>query len=422
MYFFCLNLTLFFFLCRSPDGASVLTASSDRGVRLWDFPSLEHGKMAEWHPRTCFRALSSVRCVGWYPHYISRNFSTIDNQIRSETQSFADKLFAVASPCLPLALYRASDNSQHAAYITQDRHELVVGPTAFAFSPSGGTIYCGFDGWLSLFDVSRPGSIPLCRVQLSTKANQSLLIEDNCESEQNTLTIIESQSLSKNSKILDSTRTMKYRSKLGKKTQSRKKKLPVNAKQNGITSSICTLSESEFAISNYSGMIGLYDSRSLDALYVALGMRDAAPTHITFIPGTRKIVASMRRSGKVSCFDARVPNRPVWTYTRGFGTNQRTSVAYSPELSSIVAAACGSFGNEVHCISPTTGTRICDEINHGVYHNGVVSCCSFRGAWWVSCSGDKNKMKTTTTTRGDCHTERRVNEASLRLWHCTMSS
>lgn len=237
-------------------------------------------------------------------------------------------VYACSQPDHPVHLYDASTGTIRASYVIQNHQEQILGAYSLCFSVDGQYLFAGMEGWLTKFDLTRPGRDPLMTI----------------------------------------------------KTQVTRKD---RKGQRGIFSAMqISPAYNVLAIGSYGRTIGLYDVRSGESHYLIRGI--SAPTHLTFDGSGRYLISSHREDGSVHCFDLRT-FKTVWNVDRLHATNMRTSVQVLENNQQVILSACGVGGNQVWLTDLATGTDQCVMTEQG----DLIHCCQVRGEWGITTSGQR---------------------------------
>lgn len=110
-------------------------------MELFEDPVVRGGELAD--PVLRYKEPEIVYDVQWYPAMHS-----------SEPASC---LFAATSKSQPVHLYDAYTGALRSTYASLDQYDELDSAFSIAFDPAGKSIYCGFEGCITVFDVARPG-------------------------------------------------------------------------------------------------------------------------------------------------------------------------------------------------------------------------------------------------------------------------
>ncbi|KAF8565419.1 Telomerase Cajal body protein 1 [Paragonimus westermani] len=154
----------------SPDGSCILTNSRDNVLRLFNLPTVllmtrsEPGgsEIEEMHAVLSMRENELVYDYAWYPKMHSSDPATC--------------CFASTLRRNPIRLWDAFTGAIRATYRPINHMGELISAYSITFSSDGLRLYAGFNRFIHVFDVSRPGSDSTRRPKLGKKSLQGGII------------------------------------------------------------------------------------------------------------------------------------------------------------------------------------------------------------------------------------------------------
>ncbi|KAJ3193593.1 hypothetical protein HK101_004564 [Irineochytrium annulatum] len=181
----------------------------------------------------------------------------------------------------PIQLWDAYTGQMRASYTTIAKGDLVCGPNAACFTPSGTHIIAGLESHLQIFDVSRSGS----------------------------------------------------EGRIVRMVPSRKSK----GGQKGIVSTVAFSPDGSglFAVGTFNQNIGLYDSASWEMAYILEGVRGGI-TQVQFSNDGKYLYSAARKANELLCWDVRNTGKVLFNMSRTGMTNQRLYYDLHPGTDQLV--------------------------------------------------------------------------------------
>ncbi|TPP57156.1 putative guanine nucleotide-binding protein [Fasciola gigantica] len=157
-------------MIRSPDGSCILTNSRDNVLRLFNLPSClfaENSESTDSVPEEMMAVLTMrdhelVYDYTWYPAMRSSDPTTC--------------CFASTVRRNPIRLWDAFTGEVRATYRPINHLGEAISAYSIAFSADGQRLYAGFNRFMHVFDVSRPGRDSVRRPRLGKKPTQGGII------------------------------------------------------------------------------------------------------------------------------------------------------------------------------------------------------------------------------------------------------
>ncbi|KAF6768042.1 Telomerase Cajal body protein 1 [Paragonimus kellicotti] len=154
----------------SPDGSCILTNSRDNVLRLFNLPTVllmtssesDGAEIEEMHAVLSMRENELVYDYAWYPKMHSSDPATC--------------CFASTLRRNPIRLWDAFTGTVRATYRPINHMGELISAYSITFSSDGLRLYAGFNRFIHVFDVSRPGSDSTRRPKLGKKSFQGGII------------------------------------------------------------------------------------------------------------------------------------------------------------------------------------------------------------------------------------------------------
>jgi telomerase Cajal body protein 1 len=327
----------------SPDGSCILTNSDDSILRIYDLTNEMIGDnettVPDLKPSLRMTPSEIIYDYAWYPFMESANPTTA--------------CLFVTSKDNPIHLYDAFTGQIRCSYKGYNHLDELVNSYCISFNTECSKIYCGYDKYIKIFDISRPG---------------------------------------KNYTDI--------------KTSKDPYKLP------GIVSSIAfsPTQNGVYAAGTYSKYIGIYIENNNEVLCI-MECHSGGITHLMFSKDGNRLYSGARKDEIINCWDMRNPGKILNTFKRDVSTNQRIYFDLFEDSKYLVS---GSNDGTVN-IWNTDDTNVDNggELSFKA-HNDCVNGVSFhpnRQLLATTCGQRKFKNEfLTSDSDSDCENISNVNE------------